>query len=153
MVEALFTKKIWIMKGKEAVKFRFNILVFIVVMLLLSSCNIKLNKEHPQITKGEMLYQKYCLECHAQDGEGIKELKAHYDKIDLTRINLRRDLDEFPVNEIARYIDGRTHYKEFGPRPMPMWGVDLMAKENQFNPDSTKSNLGAIISYLIKIQK
>lgn len=130
-----------------------KIVIIFIFLILLSSCNFKLNQEHPQITKGEILYQKYCLECHGKDGEGIKELKANYNNVDLTRINLRRDLDEFPVNEIARYIDGRNHYKEFGPRPMPMWGVDLMTKEQQFNPDSTRTNLGAIISYLIKIQK
>lgn len=120
---------------------------------LLPSCNLKLNEVHPQVTKGEKLFQKYCLECHGSDGKGIESLKGHYNKLDLTRINMRRDLDEFPVNEIAKYIDGRNHYKEFGPRPMPMWGVDLMAKENQFDPDTARSNLGAIISYLITLQE
>lgn len=132
---------------------RFQVMFFFTLLILLSSCNFKLNQEHPQITKGEILYQKYCMECHGKDGEGIKDFKGNYNSIDLTRINLRRDLDEFPVNDIAKYIDGRNHYKEFGPRPMPMWGVDLMEKEQQFNPDSTRTNLGAIISYLIKIQK
>jgi len=54
---------------------------------------------------------------------------------------------------VAKYIDGRNHYKEFGPRPMPMWGVDLMSKEGNFDPDTARSNLAAIISYLITIQE
>ena len=127
-----------------------SILTFI---FLLPSCNIKLNQVHPQITKGNKLYTKYCLECHGVDGKGVESLKDHYDKLDLTKINLRRDLDEFPVTEIAKYIDGRNHFKELGPRPMPMWGVDLMEKEHQYDPDTARSNLGAIISYLITLQK
>lgn len=138
------------------IKANKNYLVFsalIFSLLVLNACNMKLNQEHPQITKGDILFQKYCVECHGKNGEGIAELKKQYDNIDLTRINIRRDMEEFPVDEIARYIDGRNHYKEFGPRPMPMWGVDLMAREHEFNPDSARTNLGAIISYLIKIQK
>lgn len=125
----------------------------VLVLFLLPSCNLKLNQVHPQISKGNKLYTKYCLECHAEDGKGIETLKEHYNKIDLTKINERRDLDEFPVIEIAKYIDGRNHYKEFGPRSMPMWGVDLMEKEQQYNPDTARSNLGAIISYLITLQE
>jgi hypothetical protein len=124
-----------------------------VIVLLLGSCHLNLNEEHPQITKGRILYQKYCTECHGKNGRGIADLRKQYETIDLTRIKTRRDVDEFPVEEIARYIDGRNHYKEFGPRPMPMWGVDLMALESQYDPDTAQTNLGAIISYLISIQE
>ena len=129
-----------------------SIVLFLIIQYAISSCNVRMNKEHPQIIKGETLYKKYCLECHAIDGKGTESFKEHYTKIDLTKINVRRDVDEFPIMEIARYIDGRSHFKEFGERAMPMWGLDLMSKESSFNPDTARSNMGAIISYLIKIQ-
>ena len=123
------------------------------VVTVLGSCHLKLNQEHPQITKGHKLYLKYCTECHAADGKGISDLREHYSKVDLTQINHRRNVEEFPIDEVAKYIDGRNHYKEFGPRPMPMWGVDLMSKEGNFDPDTARSNLAAIISYLITFQE
>jgi hypothetical protein len=130
-----------------------QIISLTLLLFLTASCNFRWQSEHPQITKGRSLYNKYCLDCHGPDGRGTQELLKQYDNIDLTRINQRRDIDEFPVIEIARYIDGRQHFKEFGPRPMPMWGVDMMTLEHQYNPDTARSNLGAIISYLIKLQE
>jgi len=141
---------------------KLNIANFIIVLSIfvigvafasIQSCNFKLNKEHPQIKKGEILYNKHCKECHGDDARGADALRGHYKKLDLTLINVRRDLDQFPVDEIAKYIDGRNHYKEFGPREMPMWGVDMMAKEQNYSPDTARTNLAAIVSYLIKIQR
>lgn len=123
------------------------------MLILLSSCQGLKNQEHPQITKGRALFGKYCTECHGVNGKGAPALIGQYSTIDLTKIMERRDVDEFPVMEIAQYIDGRNHFKEFGPRTMPMWGVDMMNMEHQFNPDTARSNLGALISYLITLQK
>lgn len=132
---------------------KLNFFLTIIIMFTLGSCNLNWNPEHPQITKGKSLYGKYCVECHGMNGKGIKELVGTYNEIDLTTINRRRDVDEFPVVEIAKYIDGRQHYKEFGTRPMPMWGVDMVTMENSFDPDTARTNLGAIISYLITLQE
>lgn len=126
---------------------------FLIVLMTLGSCNFNWNPEHPQVTRGKNLFGKYCVECHGANGQGIKSLVDHYDKIDLTKINQRRDSDDFPVQEIAKYIDGRQHYKDFGSRPMPMWGVDLVELEHSYNPDTARTNLGAIISYLITLQE
>ena len=130
-----------------------SFLFLFIIILGSASCKMKLNEEHPQITKGAKLYNKYCIECHAADGKGTPNLREHYSKIDLTKINYRRDLEEFPIMEIAKYIDGRNHYKEFGSRQMPMWGVDLVSGESAYNPDTARTNMGAILSYLIKIQE
>jgi hypothetical protein len=127
--------------------------LLIIGFIFMASCNFNWNPEHPQITRGKTLYNNYCLECHGKDGKGIQAFMDQYETIDLTRIQQRRDLDEFPVMEIAKYIDGREHYKDFGPRPMPMWGVDLMTLEHAYDPDTARTNLGAIISYLITLQE
>lgn len=138
-------------------KYKFNyiphLLSLTLMLSFLGACNFKMNQEHPQVTKGKALYGKYCVECHDVSGKGIKELRAQFNNVDLTTINSRRNVDEFPVMEIAKYIDGRAHYKEIGPRPMPMWGVDMVALENEYNPDTARTNLGAIISYIITLQE
>jgi cytochrome c1 len=126
---------------------------FLIVLMTIGSCNFNWNPEHPQVTRGKNLYGKYCVECHGVNGKGVKSLMDLYDNVDLTKINQRRDSEEFPVLEIAKYIDGRQHYKDFGSRPMPMWGVDLMELEHTYNPDTARTNLGAIISYLITLQE
>jgi len=124
---------------------------FVIALLSVISCNPKLQQEHPQITKGRTIYGKYCTECHGVNGKGVKAFQS-YQTIDLTKIMQRRGEVDFPVIEIAKYIDGRQHAKETGHRLMPMWGVDMAKLENQYNPDTTITNLGAIISYLITIQ-
>lgn len=129
----------------------YGLMTFLLLPFL--SCNFNFNPEHPQITRGKQLYNNYCIECHGANGKGIPALLDQYDTIDLTQIKARRDVEEFPVMEIAKYIDGRQHYKDFGSRPMPMWGVDLVTLEHAYNPDTARTNLGAIISYLIVLQE
>ncbi len=126
--------------------------LFLIAWLTINSCTPKLQQEHPQVTKGRVIYEKYCTECHGTNGKGVKAFQS-YQTIDLTKIMQRRDVDEFPVMEIARYIDGRQHAKETGSRLMPMWGVDLAKREHQYDPDTARSNMGAIISYLITLQE
>lgn len=135
-----------------SLKSNFLQFLFFITLMTLIACNPKLQQEHPQITKGRTIYMKYCTECHGVNGKGVKAFQS-YQTIDLTKIMQRREVQDFPVVEIAKYIDGRQHAKEVGTRLMPMWGVDLAKLENQYNPDTTISNLGAMISYLITIQE
>lgn len=121
-------------------------------LLVLKACSPTIIKSQSQIKRGENLYMKYCVDCHDSNAKGIAEFQTKYDSIDLTKINYRRQVEEFPVKEIALYLDGRQHYKDFGDRVMPMWGVSMMEKENNYNPDTARVNLGALISYLITLQ-
>ena len=154
MMMGIISLKLFTMNASNVLFKKIGSLSLLVLIVLITgSCNLKWQREHPQITKGRTLYNKYCLDCHGPNGKGTKEFLKQYDNIDLTRINFRRGTDEFPIVEIAKYIDGRQHFKEVGSRPMPLWGVDMMSMENHYNPDTARSNLGAIISYLIKIQE
>ncbi|HAQ38405.1 MAG TPA: hypothetical protein DCX89_02840 [Saprospirales bacterium] len=127
-------------------------MLLLTTIIIISSCNPKLAKEHPQVAKGRTIYEKYCTECHGVNGKGVKAFQS-YQTIDLTKILQRRGTDDFPIMEIARYIDGRQHTKETGARLMPMWGVDMVKLEHQYNPDTARTNMGAILSYLITLQE
>jgi len=141
------------MKKNNAAWINGMMLLVLFLVFGLYGCQGLKNQEHPQITKGRALYKKYCTECHGIDAKGSPAFSGQYKTIDLTQINKRRDVDEFPVMEIARYIDGRQHFRDTGPRPMPMWGVDMMNMEHQYNPDTARTNMGALISYLITLQE
>lgn len=131
-----------------------NILLMIMLVFTYSACsNIKMSNEQPQVTKGKQLFGKYCVDCHGVDGRGIPGMVDKYKATNLTLINMRRGVEEFPIEEIAKYIDGREHVKNTGERMMPIWGVDLVAMEANYNPDTARSNMGALLSYLIRIQE
>ncbi|HZY60454.1 MAG TPA: hypothetical protein VFE56_11860, partial [Candidatus Binataceae bacterium] len=57
-----------------------------------------------------------------------------------------------PVDQIARFIDGRADIKAHGPRDMPVWG-----EEARKNPDGSTRKLrdwvADVVAYLQSIQK
>ena len=134
--------------------------IFLNLILLLSllfsfSCNKVDNSRATQAKKGKVLFQKYCVSCHGVDGtgNGIAAGELKNKPADLTAINKLRKTNQFPIGEIARYIDGRATIKSHGSREMPIWGTVLMEKEHLQSNDDLKGKLGEIIAYLMSIQK
>ncbi len=72
---------------------------------------------------GRRFYERYCSACHGMDGkgQGPVALDLRTEPADLTQIAKRRG-GEFPVAEIAAYIDGRADVRAHGSRDMPVWG-------------------------------
>lgn len=73
--------------------------------------------------KGRVTYRVYCASCHGTMGKGDGSV-AKYLKVppsDLTGIRARHE-GEFPRDEIAATIDGRSAVKAHGSREMPVWG-------------------------------
>lgn len=73
--------------------------------------------------KGRVTYRVYCASCHGTSAKGDGSV-AKYLKVppsDLTVIRDRHN-GEFPREDIAATIDGRTAVKAHGSREMPVWG-------------------------------
>lgn len=103
-----------------------------------------------QAERGKLIFEKQCKGCHGMNGEAgtidTLETKAK----DLTRINKSRKITTFPVERIARYIDGRNLVKAHGPREMPVWGE--VYKQEGLNETEIKGRKGELIAYLMSIQ-
>ena len=103
-----------------------------------------------QAERGKVIFEKQCKGCH-----GMGNLAATVDTLetkaaDLTRINKSRKTTTFPLERIARYIDGRNLVKAHGPRAMPVWGE--VYKQEGMNETEIKGRKGELIAYLMSIQ-
>ena len=106
-----------------------------------------------QANDGKKLFDEQCAGCHG--GEDAEADKALVDTLsalppDLTRINKRRGVKDFPVAEIARFIDGRILVAAHGPREMPVWGQ--VYEDEGMNEGEIKGEKGKLIAYLMRIQ-
>lgn len=70
---------------------------------------------------------------------------------DLTTIQSRRAVNEFPVMEIARLIDGRNRVEAHGTTTMPIWG-EVFSSGEMMDKDQIEGKLEEIIAYLVSIQ-
>ncbi len=106
-----------------------------------------------QANEGKVLFDTQCSGCHG--GEDVAADKSVVDTLsaippDLTRINKRRGVREFPVAEIARMIDGRILVAGHGPREMPVWGQ--VYEDEGMDEGEIKGEKGKLVAYLMRIQ-
>jgi mono/diheme cytochrome c family protein len=104
-----------------------------------------------QAMKGKAHFDKYCSTCHGSDTKGLKIDSFALQPADLTIIQAKRRLNEFPILEIARIIDGRNMPKAHGIRNMPVWG-EVFSTQEHLDEKQIKGKLGEIIAYLMTIQ-
>jgi len=65
----------------------------------------------------------------------------------------------FPVLWVQEVIDGRQSFRAHGPREMPIWGLDYLAKAGESNmefpyePEAyVRSRILALTEYLFRLQ-
>lgn len=135
-------------------RYLFSLSLILGLFVALSSCEQAPppNSKPAQIKRGQALFQKYCFSCHGNHGDGIVADTLKTKPLDLTKIVKRRNMQTFPIKEIARYIDGRNDVKAHGSREMPVWGEDLKLLENIDSEDQLRGKMGELISYLMSIQ-
>ena len=63
----------------------------------------------------------------------------------------KRGLNEFPIAEIARIIDGRLLVKAHGAREMPVWGEVYEAQG--MDDEAIRGRKGELVAYLMSIQE
>ena len=112
---------------------------------------------------GKKEYATHCAICHGIDGKGrgaYKELLKTA-PADLTTL-ARKNNGIFPVDRVAKAIDGREAIATHGPREMPIWGTELSIRapgsgtdraNSAEEDDYAQSRILAIIDYLIVIQE
>jgi mono/diheme cytochrome c family protein len=101
--------------------------------------------------RGKMFFQENCVQCHGEDGTGLKIDSLQIRSKDLTQIKRSRGIKEFPILEIANIIDGRKMSKAHGTRPMPVWG-DVLSKKDNLSEADIKGKMAELIAYLMTIQ-
>jgi mono/diheme cytochrome c family protein len=105
------------------------------------------------VAKGRALYLDHCASCHGLNGDGKGPVAS---ALSTPPANLRRLSERYgnplPVDQIARFIDGRADVKAHGPRDMPVWGEEVRK-----NPDGSTRKLrdwvADVVAYLQSIQK
>lgn len=105
---------------------------------------------------GQQYFVRYCSACHGMDGRGDGPAAAalRTPPADLTRIAERRG-GQFPVAEIAAYIDGRTMVPAHGSREMPIWGERFgeMVGVPGVSEEVVRGNVLVLIEYLKTLQR
>jgi mono/diheme cytochrome c family protein len=105
---------------------------------------------------GAEVYLRRCAACHGVDARGhgpaLSALKVP--PPDLTQIAHRRD-GEFPIGEMARFIDGRFDLPAHGSREMPIWGERLgeAIPEASLGDEIVRGKIATLIEYLKSIQR
>lgn len=112
------------------------------------------NSKASQIKRGKLLFDKHCLSCHGAFAKGDGEAAAALTEkpSDLTKIVSRRKSSEFPVMEIAKYIDGRQFIASHGSRDMPVWG-EVFSKEKGASEGDLQGKMAELVAYLMSIQE
>jgi mono/diheme cytochrome c family protein len=105
---------------------------------------------------GEPIFQRYCASCHGMGGrgDGPSAGALRTPPADLTEIAKRRG-GEFPVGEIARFIDGRFELPAHGTRQMPIWGERFGADVpvSDLAESIARGNIASLVEYLKSIQR
>lgn len=81
---------------------------------------------------GQREYDAKCAVCHGVTGKGDGPFKGVLNtKIaDLTTL-AQRNNGMFPFLWVQEVIDGRQTFRAHGPREMPIWGLDYLAKARE----------------------
>jgi mono/diheme cytochrome c family protein len=107
-------------------------------------------------TMGRQFYERYCSACHGPDGKGHGPVASalRTPPADLTQIAKRRG-GEFPVAEIAAYIDGRSEVRAHGSRDMPVWGERFSEQVGggSLGEEVVRGNLLILMQYLQSLQQ
>jgi len=103
------------------------------------------------VARGRELYLEYCGSCHGLTGEGDGPV-AH--SLTTPPANLRLLSDRvgnpLPVDQVARFIDGRAEVKAHGSRDMPVWGKRFYAQTH--DERAVRAMLRDLVAYLQSIQ-
>jgi len=124
------------------------------IVLMGTSCETKApkNSRGAQAERGRVFFASHCGSCHGVNADETKIASMTKRPPDLTKImDRRKGLSDFPVVEIASYIDGRKDV-QLHNRDMPAWGK-YFADEEKLTNDEIKGKMGELIAYLMSIQK
>lgn len=105
---------------------------------------------------GKQHFEKYCASCHGTDarGSGPAAESLKEEPPNLREIAKRRD-GTFPIDELAKKIDGRGAPAAHGSSEMPIWGRRF--SENigggALGEEAVRGELYVLLQYLKSIQE
>lgn len=102
--------------------------------------------------KGKVIYQRYCAVCHGKSGTGDGPLatELRMPPTDLTRLSAMNG-GVFPLEAVARSIDGRGTTRAHGTPDMPAWG-EVFPRTTGTETSSVASAVAQITHYVWSIQ-
>ena len=109
---------------------------------------------------GKREYDSKCAVCHGSTGMGDGPFAEVLNtKIpNLTTLS-QRNHGMFPVLWVQEVIDGRQSFKSHGPREMPIWGLDYLAKARESDMEFpyeaeayVRTRTLALTEYLYRLQ-
>lgn len=128
-------------------------LSLLISTVLLLSCvqGPKEGTRDAQALRGKAIFAEQCSPCHGMDDQKPTRSDLQKPAADLSKIMERRRKGEFPIEDIARIIDGRILVKSHGPREMPVWGevYDSLG----MTKDEIRGRKGELVAYLMSIQQ
>lgn len=128
-------------------------LLAVVAFLIFIGCQSN-PPEHSRVgqaLRGEKIFHEQCGSCHGDNPDKSAIGKLETPPPNLRYIMQRRGVEEFPIAEIARIIDGRNEVAAHGPRAMPVWG-EVYSQEG-LDEDDIRGKKGELVAYLMNIQK
>jgi mono/diheme cytochrome c family protein len=136
------------------------ILAFAMIPLLGNILSGAEKKVPDKFDLGKHEYESKCAVCHGLAGKGDGPYVGLVDaKIaDLSTL-ARRNNGVFPFQRVQEVIDGRQTFKSHGPREMPIWGLDYLAKGAQsykdvpYDPEVfVRTRILALTEYIYRLQ-
>ena len=107
---------------------------------------------------GKQEYDASCAVCHGPAGKGDGPFAASLKMAmpDLT-VLAKNNGGVFPSARVFSLIDGREEVQGHGPRDMPVWGEDFLAKaprgESPLNREAfVRARILALIDYMNRLQ-
>jgi mono/diheme cytochrome c family protein len=103
---------------------------------------------------GSSLFKTYCASCHGTSAKGDGPIASSLRKkpADLTQF-MKKNKGTFPVDTVAKMIDGREGPREHGNSDMPVWGDAFAQSREESDPASVKARIDALVKYLDQIQE
>ncbi len=130
------------------------VLVFILGAGLVAPCFADDAELSEAAQQGRRLYEFHCQSCHGETGHGdgptaeVLTVKP----VDLTKL-AKKNHGEFPLERVARSIDGRNRTPAHGSA-MPIWGLDFQDPTSDvYQEGEVKRRIDDLIAYLRTIQK
>jgi mono/diheme cytochrome c family protein len=105
------------------------------------------------VAKGKVIYQRYCAACHGKQGIGDGPLATELrtPPVDLTRL-AEKNHGVFPLQAVARAIDGRDTKRSHGTPDMPVWG-EVFPRTTGTEAASVDSAVEQVAHYIWSIQR
>jgi len=109
---------------------------------------------------GKREYDSKCTVCHgvAGKGDGPYAGLVNTKIADLTTLSQRNN-GVFPFLRVQEVIDGRQSFRAHGPREMPIWGLDYLAKAAEsctdvpYDPEAfVRARILALTEYVYRLQ-